>query len=253
LLLPATELSSTFSTFSYALYLLACVNAKGTPVRDNIVSFLAGDLGAIRATNQALGESSSLARLSALFYKARSILRLFRIIPRLAEIKNQINAPHSNGSLWATGLIESGSYTLYQGLEAVATLLDFGILPRGVHGKRGSTFLYTLAYRVWLIGVSCSAIRLLVQWRIWMKLKIDSLTGHEHHNTNSIDPVEASEEHGANHVLMLCWLPVGWSLSGWLEYQVPGAHLVLHGVGDAYSELQKHLDVWGADQRAVQR
>lgn len=232
--------------------MLACVNAKGTPVRDNIVSFLEGDLGAIRATNRALAESSSLARLSALLYKARSILRLFRIIPQLATIREKLNEAHDSGSTWATDLIEDSSYTLYQGLEAVATLFDFGILPRSLQGKRGSASLYTLAYRVWLIGVSCSAIRLLAQFKIWLTLKVEDITDPAN-NPHRINAVESSEVHGTNHVLMLCWLPVGWSLSGWLEYQVPGAHLVLHGMGDAYSELQTHLKVWGNPERPTQK
>lgn len=234
-LLPASCLSSSLATFSNSLYLITCLHAKGRPIRENLKAFLDGDLERIRANNLALARSSSIAALAALLYEGRSILRLFHTIPELAELYGLLNSSHKDKPSWLTRVIEHGLFTTYHGLENVATLVDYRILPQSWLERLGNgspTGIYTLAYRVWLLGTTIRALRLFGAVNRWMR----------EHTTPQLPLLRAGP------LLSLCWLPVGWTLSGWTEHEIPGLHMILHYLGDAIHEARHHTNTWSRIQ-----
>lgn len=161
LLKIAENVSSACNTISYALYFLAACKDGGSPIRDNLHALIDGDLADVRATNEELASASPLAAIAGQFYKIRSILRLFRLIPQLNELLQLLRNPGPDRLLWVTEVIESSLFATHQVFDGLAALVDFQILPRGLQGVYGgdSMVIYNLAYRTWLLAVSCRFIR----------------------------------------------------------------------------------------------
>ncbi|KAG9700466.1 hypothetical protein KCU95_g2013, partial [Aureobasidium melanogenum] len=230
-LLPACRLSSSLTTLSNGLYLITCLQYKGRPIKDNLKAFIDGDLEKIRENNLVLARSSSTAALAALLYEGRSILRLLRTIPELAKLYHLLTSPHKDKRSWWSRVIEHGLFTTYHGMENVATLVDYRILPQSWLERLGDgspTAIYTLAYRLWMLGITLRALRLLGAFNQYLR-----------ENTAPQLPVV-----GVGPVLSACYLPIGWTLSGWIEHEIPGWHMILHYIGDGIGEARHHSKSW---------
>lgn len=252
---PTKDLGSVLTTFNYALYLLAYLDAKSAHWKAKGRALI-GHLGHEIAPGQLLGsdlaEASPFATLGAVVSNTRATLRLFGLLPIYARWRrlsrgSKVDMDHV---LRTVGMIQCSLYATFQLLENIAFLSDSGVIPqkwmvRWTHNAGGrAAAIYRLAHRAWFLGVICDFVRLFRQAQLFLWR-----TNVENEPVTEEDAKRAAQW-CSDLIRPLAWFPIGWQLSGWSENGFPGFNLGLQGLVGVLADLRRTQGLWDATAEA---
>ncbi|KAF2732076.1 hypothetical protein EJ04DRAFT_514116 [Polyplosphaeria fusca] len=255
-------LSSFLSTLNYTLYIAAYLQPR-TPS----TSTLARHLLALLKPSSPYAKPppttlipnaaavSPIAALAGMISRARTTLRLLGLFPLYTWLRTLLagRKPTADPVLHRIALLQCLSYTTYQALENVCTLVDNGVASKNIiaflnRGDPSTARVYTWAYRAWLTGVSCDFLRLAREAQIEGKRRATRSQMQEDGRALAEDQDESDAKFDAKwwSDLMICsaWFPMALHFAS--AKGLPGWNLGVMGICGLVAGSTRTQALWGA-------
>lgn len=196
-------------------------------------------------------------------WHTRMSLRLFNILPIYARFRQLIatRKPDDDKVMFATSVTKCALQGTSQILENVAFLNERGVLSSRFTSKltrgHGATpaALYTLAYRIWFVAISCDVILNVRKVQLLWRGGVEEVNSWKTTLSNGGVAVPAKHEvHRLDRfetLLPLAWLPVGWQISSWLEHGHLSLNSFLHGMSCWHAETARTGHLWMVAAQAL--